>query len=119
MKTKKNYAESILLSNSMCITTDGKETVFIQAEIGTKAESIESILSDLGIEFLSYKHTEIIEVDDLDCQIVACMEFFLKIEDLKKDCPSFYDQLVGKNKDSQMLRQYLTDNNLLDGYALN
>jgi hypothetical protein len=119
METTNNYQESVLLSNSMCITTDGKENVIIQAEIGTMAESIESILSDLGIEFLSYKYTKHLEVDDLDYQIVACMEFFLKIEDLKNYCPSLYDQLVGKNKDSQIVLQYITDNNLLNEYDLN
>ncbi len=119
MKTKKNYAESVLLSNSMCIITDGKENVFIQAEIGTKAESIESILSDLGIEFLSYKYTKAVEVVELKCQIISCIEFFFKIEDLKHVCPSFYERLMEKNNVSQMVLQYLTDNNLLDGYVLN
>lgn len=103
MKTKIFYKESGLLSNSMCIITDGKENVFIQAEIGTKAESIESILSDLGIEFLSYKHTKLLDVDDLEYKITSCVEFFFKIVDLKNDCPSLYDQLAEKNKDSQMV----------------
>jgi len=119
MKTKKNYAESVLLSNSTSIITDGMENVFIQAEIGTKAESVELILSDLGIEFLSYKYTKAAEVVELKCQIISCIEFFFKIEALKHVCPTLYDQLVEKNKDTQMVLQYLSDNNLLDGYVLN
>ena len=130
MKTKKNYAESVLLKNSMFIIVDGNGNVLIHSETGKKSERIRCVLSNLRVEFgFEYYREEMVNVDDynnpdiededLEIEMMEMTKFKLKIDDLKNDCPSLYSRLTEKNRIDQMVRQYLTDNNLLDGYVLN
>ncbi|MBL7971143.1 MAG: hypothetical protein JNL03_06460 [Prolixibacteraceae bacterium] len=128
--TSKTNPEKVLWKNSMYMTTDGQGVMLIHSEEGKKATKIKSVLSELGVEFSFEKYSEeMVCVEDytdpeigdeaLDVGRMKMIKFKVKIEDLKDDCPSLYSWLIEKNRIDQIVRQYLTDNNLLNRYVLN
>lgn len=109
MKASSKVSLEVVLSNNWLLrTTDGMGNVNIYAEGGIKSETIKSALSEFGIEFIS-EYTRKNEKEIM---------FRVKIDDLKKDCPSLCEKLEVMEQNARLCLQYMTENNLSDRYVI-
>jgi len=131
MKTKRSISlERVLSDNIEYRTFNGRGSVIFHAKSGKKSESIKSALMDYGVEFnsvndvdemvkMSEYFNENVPDNELKGKDVKIVRFTIKIDNLKDVSPSLFIELKGNSQISELVLQYLTDENLLDGYVLN